>query len=493
MEATKIDTKRATPDPPPDQHGAILSLLPDISPRTTARPRWRMGLSLKLLTLTIIFVLIAEILIFVPSVANFRRNWLDDRLAAAQVAVMVLEAAPRDGLPIGLESQLLDGVGALAIAARAGGVRRLLAQENLPPEVGRTVDLRDKGRYSSILESLDILFNGAERRIRVIGRSVGEADFVEIVIDERPLRYAMLEFARTILVLSLFIAGVTAALVYLSLHWLIVRPVKQLAGNVMAFAGDPENPNRVVRPSGRHDEIGDAEQALAGMERALAGSLREKKHLAAVGLAVSKINHDLRNMLASAQLLSDRIGESKDPSVQRFGPKLIATLGRAIDFCQSTLAYGSVTENEPKLQTIALADLANEVADMLSLGTPPQPHLDNRVDAGLKVSLDPDQMFRVLSNLMRNSVQALQSSRTEAPLISISAVRDSARTVIRLSDNGPGVPARAREKLFEAFTGSTSAGGTGLGLAIAAELVRLHGGSIALEDSEGGAVFRIEI
>ncbi len=283
------------------------------------RGRFRMGLSLKLLALTLVFVLIAEVLIFVPSIANYRRNWLEDRLAAAQVAVMVLEAAPREGLPPGLEGELLNGVGALAIAARAGGARRLLAQENLPPEVGRTVDLREPGRAGFILESLDILFNGAERRIRVIGRSAGEADFVEMVMDERPLRTAMLAFARNILWLSLFIAGVTAALVYLALHWLIVRPVKRLAGNVTAFATDPENPTRIVRPSGRNDEIGDAEAALAGMERSLAGSLRERKRLAAVGLAVSKINHDLRNMLATAQLLSDRIGESRDPACSASG------------------------------------------------------------------------------------------------------------------------------------------------------------------------------
>lgn len=475
MESSKIDISNATPDPP------------------AGTARWRMGLSLKLLTLTVIFVFIAEVLIFVPSVANFRRNWLDDRLAAAQVAVMVLEAAPRDGLPAGLESQLLDGVGALAIAARAGGARRLLAQENLPPEVGRTVDLRDKNRLESIVESLDILFNGAERRIRVIGRSVGEADFVEIVIDERPLRHAMLEFARNIFWLSLFIAGVTAALVFLSLTWLIVRPVKRLAGNVMAFAHDPENPNRVVQPSGRRDELGDAERALAGMERTLAASLREQKRLAAVGLAVSKINHDLRNMLASAQLLSDRIGESQDPSVQRFGPKLIATLNRAIDFCQSTLAYGSVTEQEPKRRPVALAALLNDVADLLGLGQPGQPAFENLIATDVRVNLDADQFFRVISNLFRNAAQALTAAGTADPRITVSAERKGERTVIRVMDNGPGVPPRARSFLFEAFSGSTTAGGTGLGLAIASELIRLHGGSIALEDSDTGAVFRIEI
>jgi len=316
---------------------------------------------------------------------------------------------------------------------------------------------------------------------------------VEIVIDERPLRYAMLEFARNIAWISLFIAVMTAGLLFLALSWLIIRPVKRLAGNVMAFAGDPEDPNRIVTPSGRQDEIGDAEIALAGMERTLASSLREKKRLAAVGLAVSKINHDLRNMLASAQLLSDRIGESKDPSVQRFGPKLIATLGRAIDFCQSTLAYGRVTEPDPQRRPVSLAALANDVGDMLGYGQPGQPRLDNRVSTEMRVSLDPDQMFRVLSNLLRNAGQALGASRTPDPVVTITCEQAGGRSIIRVADNGPGVPQRARGLLFEAFSGSTTAGGTGLGLAIAAELVRLHGGSIELEPSETGAVFRIEI
>lgn len=458
--------------------------------------RWRMGLSLKLLSLTLVFVLVAEILIFVPAVAYFRRSWLDDRLAAAQVAVMVLEAAPREGLPPGLETQLLDGVGALAIAARVGGARRLLAQENLPPEVGRTVDLRDYGHAAFILDSFDILFNGAEDRIRVIGGSRGTADFVEMVIDEAPLRQAMLEFVRNILFISLFIAGFAAAFVYLALHWLIVRPVKRLAGNITEFAKDPESPQRIVKPSGRRDELGDAEAALSGMERILASSLREKKRLAAVGLAVSKINHDLRNMLASAQLLSDRIGQSRDPAVQRFGPKLIATLGRAIEFCQSTLAYGRVNEAEPSRRPVALAALVNDVADMMGLGPDTTPAFDNRVSAELRVLVDPEQMFRVLSNLMRNSVQALAAPSREAEgpgRITVTAEPSGARTIIRVADDGPGVPPRAREHLFEAFTGSVASGGSGLGLAIAAELVALNGGTIALEDSEQGAVFRIEL
>jgi signal transduction histidine kinase len=463
--------------------------------RPSVRRPPRFGLSLKLLALTVLFVMIAEVLIFVPSVANFRKNWLDDKIAAAQVAVMVLEAAPREGLPAGLEEKLLDGVGAQAIAARVSGARRLLAQENLPAEVGRVVDLREFQRLPFTLESLDILLNGGERRIRVVGQALGSADFVELVLDERPLRAAMLEFARNITFLSLFIAGLTAILVFLALNWLIVRPVKQLAANVTAFADDPENPNRVVAQTTRKDEIGEAQTALAAMERSLASSLREKKHLAAVGLAVSKINHDLRNMLASAQLLSDRIAESRDPAVQRFGPKLIATLNRAIDFCQSTLSYGRVREAEPVKRAVALSALVSDVADILALGDTSTPRFINAVPPDLRASIDPDQMFRVLSNLMRNAVQALNEhgAKDGSPHITVSAENAEGGTIIRVADNGPGLPPRARAKLFEAFSGSVAAGGTGLGLAIAAELVRLHGGEISLEDSAVGAVFRIEV
>ena len=87
--------------------------------------------------LTVLFVMVAEVLIYVPSVANFRRNWLNDRLAAAQVAALVLDAAPDESLPAELEARLLEGVGARAIAMRGGGTRRLLAASDMPAEVAR--------------------------------------------------------------------------------------------------------------------------------------------------------------------------------------------------------------------------------------------------------------------------------------------------------------------------------------------------------------------
>jgi signal transduction histidine kinase len=306
----------------------------------------------------------------------------------------------------------------------------------------------------------------------------------------------MLVFSGNILLISLLISILTAGLVYLALNWMIVGPIRQLAANVMEFEADPENPHRIIEPSQRADEIGEAERALARMQMTLAGELRTKKHLAELGLAVSKVNHDLRNMLASAQLMSDRLVDTRDAKIRRFAPRLIATLGRAIDFCQATLAYGRAAEATPLLREIALRQLVAEQAEMLGLPENKQLSFVNDVPAELITRCDPDQMARVLLNLMRNSVQALAQERAEndgQPVLTVKAQQLDGSLLLRVTDNGPGVPQRAKANLFQAFRGSVTPGGTGLGLAIAAELVRLHGGVIELEPSETGAVFKVTL
>jgi signal transduction histidine kinase len=473
---------------------------PDRNQLSVSLPRslTRLGLSAKLLALTVLFVMLAQVLIYLPSVANFRRNWLNDRLAAAQIAVLVLEGAPQEGLPEGSENRLLMGVGARAIAARVGGARRLLSLDSMPPAaVSRTVDLRTLGWMEAIGEALETLvLPPANMPIRVIGEAVGGADFVELVIDEAPLRRAMLKFSTTLLLLSLLISGLTAVAVYVALNWMIVGPIRQLAANVMEFEVDPENPHRIIDPTQRADEIGEAQRALARMQMTLAGELRTKKHLAELGLAVSKINHDLRNMLAAAQLMSDQLVETRDAKIKRFAPRLIATLGRAIDFCQATLAYGRAAEATPVLKDVALRQLVADQADMLGLSEATPMSFSNDVPVELIAPCDPDQMARVLLNLMRNSVQALTQAGAEEngrPTLAVRAERDNGSVILRVVDNGPGVPERARANLFQAFRGSVTPGGTGLGLAVAAELVRLHGGAIALEPSDIGAVFKVTL
>ena len=459
-------------------------------------PALRFGLSGKLLLLTVLFVMMAEILIYVPAIANFRVNWLNDRLAAAHTAALVLDAAPSGMVPESLARQILSSVGARAVAMKMGTQRRLLAVSDMPPKVDHDVDMRSLSWSRAIYDAFECLFDIDNDVMRVVGAAPMGGDFLEIVIDEAPLRNAMLRFSAILLLVSLLISGITAMLVFAALHYLFVRPMRRITSNIMAFRADPENPERVIASSARNDEIGMTENELGAMQRDLASMLHQKNRLAALGLAVSKINHDLRNLLASAQLFSDRLSSSLDPKVQRFAPKLMRALERAIAFCQSTLSYGAAQEAPPDRKTIPLEPLLDEVHETLGLGLEVPIRWIVALERGLTVDADRDQLFRILVNVTRNAMQALELRGARDPArdqIRITGRREGSVTVIEVSDTGPGVSDRARAHLFEAFQGSTRAGGSGLGLAIAAELVHAHGGEIRMVEGTIGATFRITI
>jgi signal transduction histidine kinase len=471
---------------------------PDLAPADepkTGPQRLRLGLSGKLLVLTILFVMIAEVLIYVPSIANFRLNWLNDRLAAAHTAALVLEAAPSGMVPDSLARQILGSVGARAVAMKMGTQRRLLAVSEMPPMIHHDIDMRNVPWHRAILDAFDMLLSNDKDVMRVIGPAPMGGDFLEIVLDEAPLRQAMLRFSFNIMLLSLVISGITAMLVYLALHHLLVRPMRRITANMMRFRDDPENPARVIAVSQRQDEVGLAERELAGMQRDLASMLQQKSHLAALGLAVSKINHDLRNLLTSAQLFSEGLTSLPDPRVQRFAPKLMRALERAIAFCESTLSYGRVQEPTPDRKPVAAEALVEEVHETLALAESKIAWIA-AIERGLVVDADPDQLLRILLNLARNALQALETRAPNDPArdqVRITGRREGAVVVIEVSDTGPGIPPRSREHLFEAFQTSARSGGTGLGLVIADELVRAHGGEIKLVEGTIGATFRLTI
>ena len=475
----------------------MLELSDDIDTAGTkaaARRRYGPGLSGKLLLLTILFVMVAEVLVFVPSVSNFRRQWLMARLEDAQIAALAAEAAPGGQLPKTLRDELLQSVKVKAVAVKRTDSRRLILEEDMPAEIDASYDLRDATWLTLITDALMVYAEPSDRVIRVVGKpGFATGEFIEVVMEEAPLRAAMIRYGLDILGLSVLISIITAALVYLTLDALLVKPMTKLTRNMVRFSERPEDPTRIVTPSGRGDEIGTAERELAAMQAELAGMLSQKNRLAALGLAVSKISHDLRNMLSSAQLLSDRLRSVKDERVQHLVPKLLASLDRAIRLCARTLDFGQAHETPPKRKPFELAPLVAEVGDGLGL---PRPNLIDwtlDVPPELKVDADRDQLFRVLSNLCRNAVQALESESDGVGEIVITARREGSVTVIDVRDTGPGVPERAKTHLFQAFQSVARKGGTGLGLAIAAELVNAHGGEIALIGNDGGATFRVII
>jgi hypothetical protein len=470
----------------------------DIDPPAAAPappPRIRFGLSAKLLVLTVLFVMLAEVCIYVPSIANFRLTWLTNKLSAAHTAALIFDAAP--DVPEQLSRQILDSIGARALAMKLGQQRRLLATTEMPSEVLQDVDIRDMRPMRAILEAFRTLLVAEDTDLlRAVGPAPMGGQFVEIVIPEGPLRNAMLIYSRNILVLSIAISAISAALVYFALHYLFVRPLYRITANMASFRADPEDQARILVPTSRHDEIGFVERELAEMQRDLANTLLEKTRLANLGLAVSKINHDLRNLLSSAQLFSDRLARLPDPQVQRFAPKLMRALERAIAFCQSTLSYGRAQEPPPDRRPVALMELVDDVRDTLGLAPESRIGWITSVERGLNVDADRDQLLRVLINLARNAMQALEGRAPNDPLrdqIRITGRREGTIAVIEVADTGPGFSDQARAHLFEAFQGSTWSGGAGLGLVIADELVRAHGGEISLVDGTIGATFRLKI
>ena len=464
------------------------------APPGAAQPHGR--LSAKLLWLTVLFVMIAEVLIFVPSVANFRMTWLEQRLNTAAAASVLITAKETVELPQSVQDGVLMAIGAKTIALRMEGRSQLLVVSDVPAAVDQHVDVADFSPLGAVRDAFATLFAGGGQTLRVTGPIGAGEGRIELVMDDRHLRAAMLTYARNIAILSLIIALISAALVFVAINRVMIRPIERMTRSMLHFAADPADPNAVIVPGRRTDELGLAERELAGMQTQLQSTLRSQKRLADLGLAVSKINHDMRNILASAQLLGDRLAEADDPAVQRFAPKLIRALDRATAYTSDVLSYGKAQEKAPVRRRVRLARIVADVEDLLGLQPGSEIVFASDVPEGLEVDADPEQLFRVLMNLTRNAVQALRGDDDPATVkrVTISAGRMGSTTIVSIDDTGPGLPAKTREHLFAPFSGSGRKGGTGLGLAIAHELVAAHGGTLELrEDRAVGTHFEIRL
>ena len=451
-----------------------------------ARDGFLKSLSGRFLLLTMAFVMLAEIMIFVPSIARFRADFLLMRLKEAQIASLSQMQGTALVTPE-LEAELLRTAGVFNVVLRRDEVRQLVLSSPMPHPISVTYDLRTEGPFQLIRDAAMSLIQPQNQVIRVIGNPVQDAGIlIEITMESKPLRDAMLDYGLRILGLSALISVVTAALLFFAVRRLMVLPIRRVVRHMQAYAEAPEDARLVIEPTAGVTELRVAEEALMSLQTQLTGALRQKERLAQLGTAVAKISHDLRNILTTAQLFADRLEGSADPAVAKSAPKLINSISRAVNLCESTLAFGKAEEQPPRLTRLALRGLVEELADGEGLTSGGPVILLNEVPPGLTIRADGEQLHRVLSNLVRNAKQAITSSGRDGT-IEISAGESDSEWWIRIGDTGPGLPPKAREHLFEAFQGSARRGGAGLGLAIAAELVRGHGGRLLLDrsDSEG--------
>jgi signal transduction histidine kinase len=445
------------------------------------------GLSARLLLLTTFFVMLSEVFIYAPSIGRFRLVYMEERIAAAHLASLALEMPTDNMVSAGLRHELLDHAGSYGIVLRRPASKALILSRDMPPRIDATFDIGDRRFFALIMEAFITLAGDGDRILRITGISPKNPRvIVETVISEVPLRDAMLAYSARIMALSVAISLMTAVLVYLSLQWLFVRPMRAITASMVAFQQDPEDGRRVMVPGRRSDEIGIARRELAGMQEGLRAALQQKARLAALGTAVTKINHDLRNILATARLVSDHVESSEDPNVRRIAPTLLGAIDRAITLCSQTLGFAQEGTPAPRLSRFPLALLMAEVAAEASGLQARTVAFDNRIEAGFEIFADREQMFRVLSNLVRNAFEA------GAGKVTVGAAEAGSAAIIEIADDGPGLPPKVRENLFQPFAGSGRVGGTGLGLAIARDLLRGHGGSIELVSTGAdGTVFRL--
>jgi len=451
------------------------------------------SLSGRFLILTAIFVMLAEVFIFVPSVARFREQFLADRLQRAQIASLGLLTGGE--VSAELEEELLRNAEVFNVVLRRDAARQLVLSSPVPSPVSQSFDLREATALTLVGDALRRLADPEPQVIRVIGEPVRMGgQLIEITLDTTGLRTAMIDYGLRILWLSLVISIITAGLLFVVVQCFVVRPIRRVVAAMRAYAADPEDARLMIAPSSGITELREAEESLHSLEQQLTAALRQKERLAQLGGAVAKISHDLRNILTSAQLFTDRLETSEDPRVRRMAPKLVKSLTRAVHLCESTLTYGKAEEAAPTLSRLNLGELVWDVieAERLAIGTQPV-RLVNDVPAELTLVADPEQLHRVIGNITRNARQAILRSAQPGE-VTISAAETGQEWIIRIHDTGPGLPEKARAHLFEPFRGGASTGGTGLGLSIAAELVRGHGGTLTLETSDAsGTVFRITL
>ncbi|NNC35879.1 MAG: HAMP domain-containing histidine kinase [Acidimicrobiales bacterium] len=449
-------------------------------------------LSAKLLIMTIIFVMIAEVLIFIPSSAVFRQNWLQERAEYAGLLTLAIEGVPNFQGTEMLSKQFMEDTSVSMVSQKREGRSQLVL--GMPPTSSTLIvaDLRTPNRFMNFKETGRAFFGNGEGYIRILSKpTVQDVDALEVLVPQAALKKALTDYCHNILLWSLAISVLTGLMVYVTLSRMIVRPIQRLAGGLATFREDPRKRIGNSTKIRREDEIGQLEHEFVDMKDGVRTAFKQQERLATLGMAMAKINHDLRNVLTSAQLISDRLADDKEDRIKKMGQRLVRAVERGVKLCEATLSFSQSVEERPDPKPVRLASLIGETAGDV-MAEEGRVRFSNKVSTDMVVRADPDQIYRIFHNLFRNAVQAMASSEEKRLVVRAEIMDDKA--CIEIEDTGPGLPKTALDNLFKAFTSSARKGGTGLGLTISRELARANGGNLALKNTdENGTVFDVSL
>jgi signal transduction histidine kinase len=456
------------------------------------KPLRRESLTARLLLLAAGFVVLTEAIVFLPTIATFRQEWLKERFDTGELAALASPVVGNTNFSIASANELVRAADIKSVVAiTPGGNKALIGA--VPSGTMRAINLEQQTFGGAIFDAVGTVFAPDGRLLAITYRPRSNAAIkLEIIVAEAPLKAALLRETGRVFIYSMLLALAIGMLVYAALADGFVRPMRRLTRAITRFRAAPEDASRNLVASGRNDEIGEAEVAFIDMQDTVRQSFLQRERLAQLGLAVSKISHDLRHSLGSAQLVSERLAQVDDPVVRVTAPRLERALERAIGLAESTLQFGKAQEAPPTPELLYLSDALDEAASEALNGLYGVTWVCDVAET-TDCEVDPDHLHRILSNLIRNAGQAILTARKSGTITASAQVRGGF-VDLDLTDTGPGLPRSVAANLFAPFAGSGLSGGTGLGLAIARDLARMNGGDIALvSTNDAGTCFRVTL
>ena len=327
-----------------------------------------------------------------------------------------------------------------------------------------------------------------ETRLLLTDSKTKQALLLDSMMPQQAMYQVWQKTWRTHLVLTAILALTTLAALVLWFRQVFVTPLSDTVHAIHRFTDDPGNLMTMLIASDRADEIGFLQRELTRMQVVYRISIKQYQHLAALGGAVTKINHDLKGLLSTALIAGESLRKTTSSQTKRETSSKTrlfeSALERAIALCEQLLVYVREDKKPIFVTRVQLENLLHSLSADLRLHAKGTTKVTTSLAPTLPVQGDADELYRALRNLGQNAIEA------KAQNLRITLTGNKQNAHIDFADDGPGLPRKAKQSLFKPFTHSSKVGGSGLGLSIAQELIEQHNGSLTLaQSSSAGTTF----